>query len=306
MRARAVAMAITMGLFGVSPQVRAQDECRDQATEAWRLSEAGQLDLAVQKYEAAAEGCYSPVIVLFWAKTEVRRGRLLRAIELLDRIAATPLPLDAKESWRSAADESGVLRGELDAKIPEVEIAVLGETSAATKVTIDGQDIRGSKPLRLDPGRHRFEARDGPREVARTADVAPGARITVELPLPPPTSGESTPDGVDWERLTPPLVAYGIGAAALVVGTVAGAVYLGKVSDVSDTCPNDECPESARDLVDETSTLGTVTTIAFAVTLVGAAVGTALLLFPLGDDVEVTVSPTLGPTVAGGTLRLSL
>lgn len=60
--------------------------------------------------------------------------------------------------------------------------------------------------------------------------------------------------------------------------------FVGKADDVKDACPSDRCPESARGLVDETQTLGNVSTIGFSVALVGAIAGTVLLLVSSGDS----------------------
>ncbi len=56
---------------------------------------------------------------------------------------------------------------------------------------MDGRDLGQAplpEPVRVDPGSHRFEARQGERSAERAVDLAPGDRPTLRLSVPPPPS----------------------------------------------------------------------------------------------------------------------
>ena len=87
------------------------------------------------------------------------------------------------------------------------------------------------------------------------------------------TTVDSTPpEPAAKKSLAPVYVAYGVGGAGLIVGSVTGALAMSKASD----CPNKVC--NTQSDLDSAKSMATVSTISFGVGIAGVAVGTILLL----------------------------
>ena len=116
------------------------------------------------------------------------------------------------------------------------------------------------------------------------------------------------------------LVAFGVGGAGLVVGSITGLIALGKSGDLKDACgPNkDTCPSTAQSDIDSYKTMGTISTVGFIVAGVGGAAGLILLLtspktstgnagtsryatvpVPVKRETGLSMTPYFGGTSAG-------
>ncbi len=94
-----------------------------------------------------------------------------------------------------------------------------------------------------------------------------------------------------------PIALLAGGGAVLVGAVITGALALTSSSDLSAMCPNDACPESARGLASDVSTLSVTTDVLWPVGTVAAGVGLAWLIAELtapasrSVDVSVAASP---------------
>ncbi len=127
---------------------------------------------------------------------------------------------------------------------------------------------------------------------AATAPVTPAA-------VPPPEPAAA-------KNYTPAYVAYGVGAAGLLVGTVTGVLAMSKASD----CPNKVCATQSD--LDSAKSMATVSTITFGIGIAGAAVGTILLFTankneasPAQAKAHTQPKLSLHPFVGVGSLGLS-
>jgi hypothetical protein len=79
---------------------------------------------------------------------------------------------------------------------------------------------------------------------------------------------------------TPPWfwVAGGIGAAGLVTGGITGALVFSKKSEIDDNCRRFDCNRQGKQAADSAQTLALVSTVGFAVGVVGCATAAVLLL----------------------------
>ena len=107
-----------------------------------------------------------------------------------------------------------------------------------------------------------------------------------------------------------------MGAVGIGVGSVTGLISLSRASDAESVCDGKTCPPEAQDDIDASKSMGTVSYIAFGVSLAGAAVGVwSLLSAGSADDTpgdtawgsihfgskrrSIAVAPMLGPGSVG-------
>jgi len=89
---------------------------------------------------------------------------------------------------------------------------------------------------------------------------------------------------------------FGVGIVGLGLGAVTGAMTLSKANKVDPQCANDICAPAAKSDLDSAKTLGTISTIGFAVGAAGVVAGVVGLLLPRERRVA-----WLGPTGIAGT-----
>ena len=143
-------------------------------------------------------------------------------------------------------------------------------------------------PLKVNPGKHEIVASLAGDEKRRTVDVAEGESKTVELTLagaapPPSKASPDRPEKTKPQTSTSSLVWIGGGIAGVgaAVGAVTGLMAFGVHGDVASRCNGGtRCPQATHADIDRGETLGTVSTAAFVVAGVGAAVVVYGLLNP--------------------------
>lgn len=99
-------------------------------------------------------------------------------------------------------------------------------------------------------------------------------------------------------------VAYGVGAAGVVAGSVFGVLAIAKDIDLEDKCPNNDCPGQYEDDMNRLELYANLSTAGFAVGLAGAAVGTYLLLFS-GDGKSAPEQAALGVRMGLGSVGVT-
>ncbi|HYP97654.1 MAG TPA: tetratricopeptide repeat protein [Polyangiaceae bacterium] len=184
--------------------------------------------------------------------------------------------------------ESRIVRATVVIRQPSLRITVNGrpleaETSQPQGQTFFVAGTRDSGPpevppvavfeLLLDPGEQSIViSADGVDHVI-TRRFEAGSTPRIELSAPtstPPTKPRS---------ITVPVIAYSIGAAGLVVGSVFGIATLQNAKTLSKECPQkDACPESAQGDVDASHRNAIISNVGFGVALAGGIVGTWSLL----------------------------
>lgn len=181
----------------------------------------------------------------------------------------------------------------------DVESAVSG-----LEVLVDERSLpRGSwgKAMARDPGEVTITAR-APKRVAWTRTVTVGTRgdaVVVRIPeldrtqmpgpaavkhQPPPLRPQEKSSSRAW---APPVVAFGVGAAGLLVGGVYGLRAISKNDASSGHCDaSNACDPEGGLLRDEARNSATLSTIGFGVGLAGVAAGTYLWLRGAGQARE--------------------
>ncbi len=134
--------------------------------------------------------------------------------------------------------------------------------------------------------------------------LPPGPRPEVEPDAQPvaPAAKKAEPNRV------PAWIAFGVGGAGLVVGTVTGVLALSTHGKLAEQCPNDICtpaPEDEHQVKSDISryhTYGTISGVGFVVALAGAITGTVLLVTGTPSEPsppKAALWPVIGPSKVG-------
>jgi hypothetical protein len=229
--------------------------------------------------------------------TRARKSFLAALAYSADPQAGLPADLAAEAQGYLAEIERRSVRATVELADPAARLSIDGRplellgTSGGRPLLVAGTRDGGHAEvprarrfdLLLDPGHHVFVLQSGGRESVLEREFMPGERPRVELvargaaasspPQKPPSPVRKRND-YTW-----PAVAYGVGAAGLVTGTIFGIATFKKANKLEDVCPEKQaCPESSQADIDAGRRNGLISTVGFGVALVGAGVGTWLLL----------------------------
>jgi hypothetical protein len=323
-----VAMALSVAMpetiaFAQEPTAQDIAQARQLGQQATAAYEAGNYAEAEKLY-AAASKLYplAPTLTLGLARSQAKQGKVVSAQENYNKIvrewgANATAPQPFKDAAEAAKNEVGAV----SARVASLLITVEGAQNPT--VTIDGVNVPSAalglkRPV--DPGTHLVKASaDGMKPAETSVHVAEGASAEAKLKLekdpnapsvtpvpvtnpPPGTPPGTEPPGeqVKAGNKTLAFVAFGVGGAGLLVGSITGLVAMGKHSDLEGRCPNGKCPADAQGDVDGYKSMGTISTIGFIVAGVGAAAGVILLVTsPKQQTGTRTTTPTIGLGGAG-------
>lgn len=270
------------------------EAAKAQFAEALDLRNAGDVAGALQHFKAAYGFVPTPITGLEVGRTLVALGRKAEARRVLLEAANMPKkPGESDKATQSRADAAKLV-AELEPGLATLSIKA---DPRADAVLLDDQPLPGGakEPAFVDPGHHvvTVTGADGKKGRAEI-DVAAGERKGVSAAFDAPAQPTAT-------RLAlSPLVyaGFGVGAVGVLAGIGTGIGAFVTASDVKRECPNGLCPPSAHGTLDTSAALGTVSTIAFAVGGVGAAVGVVGLFLSKRVPVE-RVTLLVGPGSLG-------
>jgi len=189
-----------------------------------------------------------------------------------------------------------------------------GHSVRPTRVTMDGQpspDALGGRPLRLDPGEHRFSFEaDGMSSVEKTFTLREGEkgrRETVVFAAAPSAAPSAAPVAAgraagQSSSGIPTLawVAGGAGVAGLVLGIGAGVTASSHNSALQGECHGSVCPSSAQPDIDAFRTWRDWSTAGYVLAGVGLVGGVVLwLTAPSSSTHDTAAQLWIGPRGAG-------
>ncbi len=274
-----------------------REEAVKLANRGFDLMERGEFGDAADLFEEAAKLYYSPVIALYWARAEAKSGKLVEARAVVTTIESHVLPDGAKPTWAKAMDDASIFGVELDGRIPTVVVNIDGDAEAT--VRLDDAPIAVGQAMQVNPGKHVVVATDaqGDERTERfTLTEKEAHSVTIRF------AAAVEPEG-PTPSLVPPIIAYSVAGVGLVIGAVTGILFIGKASDLDESCPNEICAPENSELLDETKTLGNVATVGWVIAGIGAAVGTVLLFVPLSGDEGPVVTVEASPVSASLRVR---
>ena len=336
-----VVASLPLAAMTFAPVAFAQDAASQDIAQARQLGQQAQAAFDAgnfpesEKLWTAAVKLYglAPTLTLGLARTQAKLGHVVAAQENYNKIIRewgnNPSPPPAfKDALEAAKAEVGAV----SAKVASVTLTVEGATNPV--VTIDGATVPAAalglkRPV--DPGAHKVAASaDGFHPASTDFTVAEGGTAVATLKmekLPPGAEGAAAgtagggstdPSADKKSNTTLALVAFGVGGAGLVVGSITGLIALGKAGDLKDKCGPDKstCPADSQSDIDSYKTMGTISTVGFIVAGVGGAAGLILLLtspktstgsaggsryatVPVKRETGLSMTPYFGGTSAG-------
>ncbi len=276
------------------------ESARSALLQGRALRGKGDLAGALEKFKAAHALAHTPVTGIELAKTHAALGQPVEARDICFAVGRMPITREETSRSREARDEANTLAEAMKDKVATLTVTLKTPGQQAALVKVDGVEVPAvalTEGRKVNPGKHVVSARigDGP-EATVTATLREGETKAVELapeapkvgkgpdPLPPPP-----PPEVERKTLSPLVpIGFGVGAAGLLVGSIAGVLALGKKGDLNcqanpgspSLCYDSPSGSSAATTLSSARSVALVSTVGFVVAGVGAAVGVVGLLTP--------------------------
>lgn len=258
------------------------DTARRLYVEGLELRDAGKLDGSLARFKAAHALAATPITSLELARAYMLLSQSVLARDVLVSIERMPVLPSESAKAASARAEARTMLERIRERMPALRVVFAGEPTAPPLLTIDGTVFPsdGTSFHKVDAGRHVLVAKsaDGARASAEVL-LTEGESRTVTLTLsdasmPSPQRDSSTPRS-SWFY-----VGVGTAGLGLVAGTVAGAIAVTKADSLESQCTGNVCPRSAEDDLSTSRSMGTISTIAFAVAGAGLIMTVVSLLSP--------------------------
>ncbi len=314
---------LALGLLSIalaSPALAAEPTAADKETARALLNEgdkhfaAGDHQKALAAYRQADDLMHVPTTGLELAKAQSAVGQLVEAKESCRRVVAHPVGASEPAPFVAARQKCEELSQQISPRIPSVVFRLKGPSPEQSAVKIDGEDVRVTASelrRRMNPGEHTVQvAASGFEPFKTTVTLKESESTEVELALVPASTTATpavveTPATTTEERVRAPVPVYawaglGVGGTALAIGTAAGILSLGPLSDAKRHCEGDVCTPAARTHLDDAGRLELIANVSFAVALVGGVVGVYGILTRGHTTVRHgRVAPQIGVSGAG-------
>lgn len=308
-RIRAALIGLAL-LFGTLPALAAPSTVERETARALLLSgrekmTQGQERDALADFERAHAIMHVPTTALDLGRAQQSLGMLVEARTTFLEGARHPESASDPPAFSRARAEAKQLAAAIASRLATLTIL----TNDEVRVTLDGVALSTSSvgiPLKVNPGRHDIIASRGSEQKRASVDLAEASveSIDVTFTAPPATTTpsptakpsvdeRSTRAPLPSEPRTSPFVWIGLGTAIVAggVGATTGLFAFDAKSDVAARCDGGvRCPPSTYDDIDRGETLGTVSTVAFAVA--GAAV--VVMVIGLLTSTQTPAAPAPG------------
>jgi hypothetical protein len=272
------------------------------------LLEAGKIDEACEKFAASQR--VSPAIgtLLNLAICREQQGRSATAWGLFADAEAQALRSGDPGRARIAHEHGASLAGQLRKIVIDLPAAPPGVV-----VKLDGialpPSVLGTE-IPVDPGKHDLAVTAPSKKAWERPDLdvgsGPPLRVRVELEDAPPTPSSSPPGAApattpqpspfgSFSQRWPAWIAFGVGAAGLVTGGIAGGLAFAKASDAKSGCQGSVCPQAGKGPADSAKSLATVSDVGFAIGAAGALAGVAFWIWTPTGHPASGVGVALGP-----------
>ena len=330
-------LSATVPVAAAEPDASTRAAARNIATAGALALEQGDVELATQKLTKAYELLPVPSIALWLARALVKRGQLVEAAEHYIQAGRLSPSLGSEravqeQAQRDAAQELNALTP----RIPKLLITLEGARADEVTLSVDGKPlatallgeeqpmnpgahtIRGARgaeaveqPITLLEGQSRslvlqFQNRAAAPGVATATPPAPGALTVAPPPAAPPDPSHATHASSSGNK-TLAYVALAVGGAALVTGSVTGALAVTKRSDLdaNPACEDGVCSPSIQDEVDSFRAMRTVSTIGFVAGSLCAGAGLVLWLTSSSGPQNTKDTPRVGLRVAPNAISMT-
>ncbi len=298
------AALLTAAPAWAAPSDADKAQARELTTQGLDLLSKQDFQGAFQAFSKASKLYPAPTVELGLARAAGRTGRLVLAQEVYQRLSREQLPPGSPPAFVDAVKAASKELAELAPRVPALTVNVLKATPGTKepRVTVDGEPLSAAalgSPRPIDPGKHKVHAEaEGFQPAEAEVTVLEGKRdATVTLTLQPSTSTTPAAGGAGpaqpppQAQTSPPepppsgskvhpgaYVGLGVGAVGVLVGAVFGLKAMSKKSDLDSACTDGKCPKSAEGTHDSFKSAATLSSIGFAVGVVGLGAGTYFLV----------------------------
>jgi hypothetical protein len=288
------------------PTAADKETARRLMTEGRTYRKAGDSKSALKSFQAADDIMHVPTTALEVGRTEVELGQLVEARDTLLAIARLPAAPKEPRAFVEARATAKTLAGELEGRIPSIKLTIQGvPADGVVTVQVDDVPIPAAAlgvPRAVDPGHHVISGSLGAGSAGGTAphttavDLTEGETKEVTLDMAAPLVSDEAPAAkppsapTDTWRLVS-YVGFGVGGAALLVGSITGIVAISDLSSAKKMgCVGNQCPPSADGELNTAGTFATVSTVGFV--LAAAGVGAGAVGFILSRHHEKAAAAT--------------
>ncbi len=291
-----------------SPTDAYRDDARRLATEAAERYGAGEFAAALDLFVRAGKLYDAPTLQFWQALCLENLGRLVEAEARYAEVARTEIHEDTPEAFVKAKRDSEQALEQLRKRLPTIKV-IITHAKDISNVELDGRVLPPplvGAPVAVDPGTHVVKVTRS-SGIVRTESVAivesQAEEVYVDFDLPertpldPLTSGtEKDQPAVRTWRSPVGYASLAIGGLGMTMGVVAGLRAMDKHRTLEDECPDDRCPPEVHAEVDSFHTWRTVSTVGYALGVLGLGTGVVLLL--TDNESGTNTALTLGPNGA--------
>jgi hypothetical protein len=337
----AVSASLVLGGAAAPARAQSDDDratARALGQDGQQLLDAKDYKTAEDRYRRADKLVHAPTLMIGLARALAGEGKYVEAQETYNRMVREGVPPGAPEVFKRAIEAA---KREVEGVAPKVAaVTITVKTSAGgdvadPKVLLDDRPINSASlgvRRAVDPGSHVLRvSADGFKSAEMTFNVNEGGSTDQPIVLEKDLTGAAgagaagagapaagaagaatgtggSTSGLPAETTSSgkhsvlPWVAFGVGGAGLIVGSITGLLAVGDHSTLANNCMNGTCPPSQDSNLSSYHTMGLLSTVGFIVAGVGAATGVVLLIAqPKGDSAAappaaagIQIAPTLG------------
>jgi hypothetical protein len=259
----------------------------DELTTGYGLKQAGKCPEAIPHFLASYRADPKPKALLNLADCEAQVGELVSA----RGHAAEGRDLALQGSDAELAGVANEQLAAIDKRLPRLTVRLAPGAPAGSVAVRDGSVLSGAQlgaPVPLNPGLlHVVVTAPGYAEREFTVTLAEGASAELEVQPGPLVTANALSGEIERasdrdehagssSRQILTYGAFGLGAAAIVVGVATGIAAGSKHSALENECTGNNCPASAQSDLDGFHSLRTASTVGYIVG-VAALVGGATL-----------------------------
>jgi hypothetical protein len=260
-----------------------------------RRSEVKDFRGALEAYQKADSIMGVPTTGIDVARTQLALGNLVEAWRVAVSVTKFPRKPTEPEAFTHARRDADALIESVLPRICTLRIATVGlAPGAAIEATIDGLAVPTEQlheAMKINPGEHVVRVwSTGFSPATGTTTLAEGQTSTLTLTLLPRRDPAE-----NGSRSALIYASFGLGAAGLVVGSVAGIVSLNAVAAAKKTCAsNGACPPSAQPDLDRSLTMANLSNVGFGAGLAFVGLGVVGLVLTPRPAAQPGSTPAAG------------
>jgi hypothetical protein len=321
------AVLLASAAHAAEPSEADRATARNLAREGYDALQKKDYERAEDRFRRADALVHAPTIVVDHARALTGLGRFVEACERYNLVIREGVPANAPWPWKQAVADATKELAAIEPRRAWLKVTVKG--ASKPQVLVDTDEVPSASlgvPRATDPGQRRVRvSANGFRPSEQLVELAEGEKreVVVELdplPIEDVTLEEDAPEPPPTQTIvvtkqddTLMYVAFGVGGAGIIVGSVTGFLALSARSKVADECPGSgKCklpPGTFERVVSDRSSyrqLGTISGVSYGVGFAAAAAGAALFLTREPDEPPprtgfVNVVPYVGLSEIGAT-----